>query len=142
MYNLKQGIENFTEKYPFLCINLHERDQAKLAKKEETKADDKPILNDFEKKWLYSLSRFPTELIEGKLYLGSVHNANNKKQMQDLKIQSIVEFISYGEQKISEDKIANYNYKNIRKYFRKDIFLKIISCWQRHHILHWFRWNM
>lgn len=70
MYNLKLGLENFSEKYPFLCINLNERDQAKLEKKdEESKSTEKPILNEFEKKWLYSLSRFPTEIIEGKLYL-------------------------------------------------------------------------
>lgn len=52
---------------------MNERDQEVLDKQnktvEETKSADKPILSEFEKKYYYAFSRFPTEIIEGKLFL-------------------------------------------------------------------------
>jgi len=116
---LKQGIESFIEKYPFLCLNFHERDQEsdEKAKKpvEENKvnSEGKPILSPYETKLLYSMSRFPTEITEGKIFLGSMYNANNRKQMQDLGIKSVIEFIDYKDQPIPEYKTTHFTYKNI-----------------------------
>ncbi len=115
MSYLKEGIESFVEKYPFLCINFHERDQESDNKPpaQETKPEGQPLLSPFESKLLYSLSRFPTEMLEGKIFQGNVYNANNKKQLQDLGIKSIVEFIDYKDQPIPEYKVQNFTYKNI-----------------------------
>jgi len=112
---LKEGIESFIEKYPFLCLNFHERDQESDNKPpaQETKTDGQPLLSPYESKLLYSLSRFPTEMLEGKIFQGNVYNANNKKQLQDLGIKSIIEFIDYKDQPIPEYKTQNYTYKNI-----------------------------
>ncbi len=72
MFYLKQGIEHFYEKYPFLVLNFHERDQeAQIPPVEEQKKNDQPILTPFQSKLFYAFSRFPTEMVEGKLFLVS-----------------------------------------------------------------------
>jgi len=70
---LKQGIEHFSAKYPFLCLNFNERDQENQANvqnnaNEEKKEGEQPILSPYQTKLFYSFSRFPTEILEGKLF--------------------------------------------------------------------------
>jgi len=118
VFYLKQGIEHFSAKYPFLCLNFNERDQESQTNNQNTKVEEKkegeqPILSPYQTKLFYSFSRFPTEILEGKLFLGSIYNANNKRQMEDLGIKSIIEFVDYKDKPIPQYKTEHYNYKNI-----------------------------
>lgn len=107
-YWLKDGFEGFQEKYPFLCLNLENKLQT-----EELTKKDKKILTENEEKWLYSFSRFPTEILEGTLFIGNTSNSNSKKQLNDLGIKSIFEFTYLEDQNIPEFKKKDFNYKNI-----------------------------
>ena len=51
-----------------------------------------------EKLLLYPYSKFPAEIIIGKLYLGDVFASNSEKHLSDLKIKSLFDFIDYNEE--------------------------------------------
>jgi hypothetical protein len=125
VHYLTDGIEHFYEKYPFLCLdcstNILPKPETLIiqSKEEETKDEivekaQKAGISDAELKFLYSFSKFPTELIPDKVFIGSIHNSNNKKQLADLKIKSLLDLVTYPEKQQPEAfKTTNFTYRNI-----------------------------
>lgn len=109
---LSKGFTEFKEKYCFLCID-----------------DNKTNMDRF----LYSLSRFPSEVVENMLYLvinsknwsnfkqGDVYNSNNQRQLIDLNIKTLIDFIDYQNSKetivpsFKKEKFLYINIRNIKK---------------------------
>jgi hypothetical protein len=63
---LKEGFANFAEKYNFLCINPKKKGTEQPS---YVGPDGKLVLNEFETAILHSFSRFPTEIIEDKIFI-------------------------------------------------------------------------
>jgi len=134
VHYLQGGIEDFSAKYPFLCLDFKERDASAKTEikpgmeiepdtiddntnKEEAKQPENSNLasfNQYERKLIYSFCRFPTEIVNDVIYLGSIHNSNNRKQLSDLKIKSIIDLTTYeGDKKPKAFKETNFVYRNI-----------------------------
>jgi hypothetical protein len=82
---------------------------------------------------LYPYCRFPTEIIPGKLYLGNIFSSNSERQLKDLKIKSLVDFVEYkdeenGEQsanRIPQFKKDENKYNFLHLPFNKDVHVNI-----------------
>lgn len=94
VYVLKDTFTVLSSKFPFLMMNKeHKEAVLKLssATKEELTQMVQPTNNDQGiKRLLYALSRFPFCLVEGKMFLGQMYNMNNKMQLNDLGIKTLV----------------------------------------------------
>jgi hypothetical protein len=93
VYMLTDSIPTFKLKFGFLCINNEVRKSLKNPK--EIEMAEKDQFNDNLKQLMYSFSRFPFILIETQLLLGTTFNMNNKGQMEDLGVKSIIKFDMY-----------------------------------------------
>ncbi|EAS04458.2 dual specificity phosphatase domain protein (macronuclear) [Tetrahymena thermophila SB210] len=114
-YCLKEGLNSFSKKYPFLMLNNDDFENIEEKKKEAPK-DSRDILNDKQKKVLYSYSQFPFEIVEDVLFLGNVYHSNSQMYLNDLSIKIMIDFITYSEedtQKIPSFKTEKFEYKNI-----------------------------
>ncbi|KAL4492952.1 hypothetical protein ABPG72_020731 [Tetrahymena utriculariae] len=115
LYCLKEGLNSFSKKYPFLMLNNEDFENIDQMKKEEHK-DSRDILNDKQKKVLYSYSQFPFEIVEEVLYLGNIYHSNSQMYLNDLNIKTMIDFITYNNEdakKIPSFKTEKYEYKNI-----------------------------
>ena len=90
-YGLNAGFDSFFQTYPFMCLVKTEFDKLK----EEGKSE-----KEREKLLLYPYSKFPAEIIVNKLFLGDIYASNSQKHLEDLKIKTLVDFISYKEEEI------------------------------------------
>jgi hypothetical protein len=70
---IKGGFESFEKKFPFLCLSMEDLVQSKKDSEISLKPEDKKILSKSEEKLLYSFSRFPTEILEGKLFIVNIY---------------------------------------------------------------------
>lgn len=91
IYVLKQPFEEFKTKFPFLC---HPRALLQsVSGQQKTSGNSAQTAQQAEedvKLYLYSISRFPTIIVDEEILLGSVYNFRNKRQLQHLDIQSVV----------------------------------------------------
>lgn len=94
VYVLADKLTVLAQKFPFLMMNKEHKDAVlKLngASKEELTQMVQPTNADQGiKRLLYSLSRFPFCIVEDRMFLGQMYNMNNKLQLQDLKIKTLV----------------------------------------------------
>ncbi|KYQ91236.1 putative protein tyrosine phosphatase [Tieghemostelium lacteum] len=84
VYVYQGGFESFHRHYPFICLNVNQKPDTEL---------------------------YPTEIIEGFLYLGGKETSNCRKQLMNLKITYIVNMA----------KELNDIYGHIYKYYRADL---------------------
>lgn len=90
VYILSDSIPTFKLNFGFLVINNEVR--LSLKNPHDIEMAEKDQFNDSLKTLMYSYSRFPFVLLETQLLLGTTFNIHNKRQMEDLKVKSIVKF--------------------------------------------------
>ncbi|KAM3146220.1 hypothetical protein pb186bvf_001565 [Paramecium bursaria] len=100
-YTLSVSIQEFAQTYPFLILS-----------KQQLDGYEQKQQNEFQNQVLFAHSLFPSELIKGQIYLGSVFNANSKQQLNALKIKSLIDLKFQEEEQQKNWQQEEFKYEN------------------------------